>query len=72
MYAYDPEAHEVPVNPQGVEVPRGCLILSDIGVDSQDSGLGNPEPEIKENPIGEPAIFKGEPSKRGNPRDPRR
>ena len=40
MYVYDPETHEVPVNPQGVEAPSGCLILSDTGVDSQDSGWG--------------------------------
>ena len=33
MYAYNPETHEVPVNPQGVEAPKGCLILSDAGVD---------------------------------------
>ena len=72
MYAYDTETHEVPVNPKGVEASRGSLILSDTGVDSQDSGLGNLEPEIKETPIGEPAAFKGEPSKRANPRDPRR
>ena len=72
MYAYDPEAQEVPVNPQGVKVPRGCLILSDTGAESQDSGLGNPEQEIKENPIGVPTTPKCEPSKRGSPRDPRR
>ena len=38
LYAYDQEAQEVPVNPQGVKVPRGCLILSDTGAESQDSG----------------------------------
>ena len=72
MYAYDPEAQEVPVNPQGVEVPRGCLILSDTGAESQDNGLGYPELETKEHPIEEPATPKVEPSKRVSPRDPRR
>ena len=49
MYAYDPEAQEVPVSPQGIKVPGGCLILSYTGAESQDNGLGLPELETKEN-----------------------
>ena len=51
-----------------MRAPKGCLILSDAGADSQDSGLGNPEAEARESPM----ASKGEPSKRTNPRDPRR
>ena len=72
MYTYDPESQEVPVNPHGVRAPKGCLILSDAGVDSQDRGLGNPEAEARKNPVEEPTVSKGEPSKRTNLRDPRR
>ena len=55
MYTFDPQSQEVPMNPQGVRAPEGCLILSDAGVDSQDSGLGNPEAGARENPGQEPA-----------------
>ena len=72
VYAYNPESQEVPVNPQGVKAPKGCLILSNAGVNSQDSGVGNPETEARENPVEEPVASKGEPSKRTNTRDPRR
>ena len=72
LFAFDPEAQEVPVTPQGVKVSGGFLILSDTGTESQDSGLGYPELETKELPIEEPATLKGEPRKRVSPRDPRR
>ena len=71
IYVYDPEAQEVPVSPKGIKVPGGCLILSYTGAESQDSGLGHPELETKENPIEEPAALKGEPNKRVSSRDPR-
>ena len=62
----------MPVNPQGVKVSRGYLILSNTGAESQDSGLGYPEQETKDHPLEEPAALKGERSKRFSPRDPRR
>ena len=71
MYAFDPEAKEVPVNAHGVRVPEGCLILSDTGVDSQDSGLGNTEAGPREHHAQEPVRQKGEPSKQASRRDPR-
>ena len=60
------------MNPHGVGVPEGCLVLSDTGMDSQDSGLGNLEAGPRENHAQEPARQKGEPSKHTSRRDPRR
>ena len=72
MYPFDQDAHEVPVNPHGVGLPEGCLVLSSAGVDSQDSGLGNSETGPRENYSCEPARQKGEPSGHTSHRDPRR
>ena len=55
MYPFDQDTHKVPVNPNGVGVPEGCLVLSSAGVDSQDSGLGNLETGPRENYSREPA-----------------
>ena len=68
MYAFNPEAQEITTAPQ----EDNHHILSDPGAESQDSGLGYAELEIKEHPIEGPATPPGEPRKKINPRDPRR
>ena len=72
MFPFDLEAQEVSGNPHGARVPMGPRILCDPGVDSQDSGLGDPEAGPREDHTQEPARQKGEPSKHGSRRDPRR
>ena len=64
MYAFDPEAQEMTTAPQ----EDGHHILSDAGTESQDSGLGYAELEIKEHPIEGRMAPPGE----TNSRDPRR
>ena len=71
MYPFDQEAHEVPVNPHGVGVPEGCLVLGSAGADSQENGGGKSETGHRESCPQVPAQ-KDEPGKYTSSRDPRR
>ena len=67
IYTFDPEAQEITTAPQEDD----HHILWDTGAESQDSGLGYAELEIKNHPIEGPVTPPGEPRKKINPRDPR-
>ena len=67
MYAFDPEAQEMTTALQ----EDAHHILSDTGTESQDSGLGYAELEIKEHPIQGQATPPGDTRRKTNPRDPR-
>ena len=60
------------MNPHGVGVPEGCLVLGSAGADSQDSGVGNLETGPRENCVRGLARQKGKPRKYTSSRDPRR
>ena len=68
MYAFDPEAQEITTAPQEAT----HHVLSDTGAESQDSGLGYAELEVKEHPIEGGTATLQETRRKISPRDPRR